>query len=274
MIQKIKKIAGVVGFPVSHSLSPRVHGFWLKKYRIKGDYRAFEIKPERLGDFLKNMQDHDIVGVNLTLPHKERAFDFLDEIDDAAQKIGAVNTVVVTPEGRLRGFNTDGFGFLQNIGTKWQGPAAVIGAGGAARGILVSLLETDVAEIRLVNRTDERAEKLAEDLDDSRIKVLPWEKREQSLSEAGLLVNTTTQGMKNNPALDLKLASLPMSALVNDIVYNPLETPLLKEARLRGNPVVNGLGMLLYQAIPGFEAWFGVCPDVDANLREHVLKGL
>lgn len=274
MIKKQKSIAGVVGFPVNHSLSPKLHGFWLKKYRIKGEYRAFEVKAERLGDFLKNMQDHDIVGVNLTVPHKERVFDFLDEVDEVAQKIGAVNTVVVTDKGKLRGFNTDGAGFLANIGNKWQDPVTVIGAGGAARGILVSLLGEDVAEIRLVNRTEGRAEKLAEDLGDDRIKVLPWEKREDSLTEIGLLVNTTTQGMKNQPPLDLKLARLPSSAVVNDIVYNPLETPLLKEARLRGNVIVDGLGMLLHQAAPGFEAWFGVRPDVDESLRAHVLKGL
>ncbi|PCI33103.1 MAG: shikimate dehydrogenase [Alphaproteobacteria bacterium] len=275
--QKIIK-TGVVGWPISHSLSPRLHGFWLKKYGISGDYQAYAVQPEDLGEFLKKMPEQGISGLNLTVPHKEIVFPFLDDVDETARRIGAVN-VVSLRDGRLHGTNTDGYGFLTNLkdnAPAWSaasGPVVVIGAGGAARAAIVSLLDEGVSEIRLINRTRTRADQLAEVFDDPRLVVCDWEKRSANLSGAALLVNTTILGMKGQPPLDIDLMALPPSAVVYDIVYNPLETDLLQAARARGNPVVDGLGMLLYQAAPAFEAWFGQRPEVDKILRDHVLEG-
>ncbi|MBL4894255.1 MAG: shikimate dehydrogenase [Emcibacter sp.] len=271
--------AGVVGWPISHSLSPRLHSYWLQKYNLDGEYLAYEVKPEELGDFIKSLPKKNITGLNLTVPHKEIVFPFLDDVDDVARKIGAVNTIIVR-DGRLYGTNTDGYGFLTNLmenAPEWSaesGPAVIIGAGGAARAAIVSLLEAGVPEIRLINRTKSRAEKLGDIYEDSRLKICDWQDRSKSLSDAALLVNTTTLGMKGQPALDIDLTALPVSAVVYDIVYNPLETDLLKQAASRGNHCVDGLGMLLYQAAPAFQAWFGKQPTVDQSLRDHVLAGL
>ncbi|MBL4612751.1 MAG: shikimate dehydrogenase [Emcibacter sp.] len=271
--------AGVVGWPISHSLSPRLHSYWLQKYNLDGEYLAYEVKPEELGDFIKSLPKKNITGLNLTVPHKEIVFPFLDDVDDVARKIGAVNTIIVR-DGRLYGTNTDGYGFLTNLmenAPEWSaesGPAVIIGAGGAARAAIVSLLEAGVPEIRLINRTKSRAEKLGDIYEDSRLKICDWQDRSKSLSDAALLVNTTTLGMKGQPALDIDLTALPVSAVVYDIVYNPLETDLLKQAASRGNHCVDGLGMLLYQAAPAFQAWFGKQPTVDPSLRDHVLAGL
>ncbi|MCK5425349.1 MAG: shikimate dehydrogenase [Emcibacter sp.] len=268
---------GVVGWPISHSLSPRLHSFWLQKYGISGEYEAYPVKPEDLEAFLRTLAEKNIVGLNLTVPHKEIAFPFLDEVDDLALKIGAVNVVTVR-EGRLYGSNTDGYGFLTNLkesAPTWSpenGAAVILGAGGAARAAIVSLLDDGVSEIRLLNRTKQRAEKLAEIFDDSRIMVCDWQDRSQKLSDAALLVNTTTLGMTGQPPLDIDLSALPSLAVVYDIVYNPLETDLLKQARIRGNICVDGLGMLLYQAAPAFQEWFGQEPEVDRHLRQHVLR--
>ncbi|WP_417320831.1 shikimate dehydrogenase [Emcibacter sp.] len=274
------KTAGVMGCPVGHSLSPRLHGYWLDLYKVDGAYVPFEVRPEDLGDSLRALPKLGIRGCNLTVPHKEAALEFMDEIDDHARRIGAVNTVVVDEKGKLVGRNTDGLGFLENIlvgAEDWQptaGPAVIVGAGGAARALVVALLDAGVPQIRLVNRTRERAELLARELSPEQITVVDWEKRNDCLEDTTLLVNSTTQGMKGQPALDISLDRLPERTLVNDIVYNPLITPLLAEARERGNMIVDGLGMLLYQAIPGFEAWFGIRPEVTEELRQRVLAGL
>jgi len=279
MIKLSQIKAGVVGWPISHSLSPRLHGFWLNKYNIEGAYLSFAVAPEALGDFISAMPDKGITGLNVTVPHKESIFPFLDEVGEVAQKIGAVNMVTLR-EGQLYGSNTDAYGFLTNLQQKaplWsaeQGPVVIIGAGGAARAAIVSLLAEGVPEIRLFNRTRGRADKLAERYDDPRLKVYDWAERSQKLSEISLLVNTTLLGMTGQPPLDIDLSLLSPLAVVYDIVYNPLVTDLLKQAKLRGNPCVDGLGMLLYQAAPAFEAWFGQAPMVDQDLRNYMLGGL
>lgn len=277
MIKKVK--AGVVGWPISHSLSPRLHSFWLQRHSLDGEYLAYEVKPEDLGDFLKKMPEENITGLNLTVPHKEIVFPFLDDVDEKAEKIGAVNMVTLR-DGRLLGSNSDGYGFLTNLkqcAPKWsaeQGPVAIFGAGGAARAAIVSLLDDGVPELTIFNRTKERAEELAKIFQDPRIKVGHWQGRSQGLSELSLLVNTTILGMKGQSPLDCDLSHFPQAATVYDIVYNPLETPLLKQARGRGNVCVDGLGMLLHQAVPAFKAWFSQSVEVDESLRKHMLEAL
>jgi len=279
MSKKNKIQAGVMGWPISHSLSPRVHGFWLNEHDIDGSYEAIAVEPENISKALRRLSDDGFAGVNITVPHKEAALACADQTDTIAQRIGAVNTIVVQPDGTLQGSNTDGFGFLENLKSgvpayqPAQGPAVVLGAGGAARAIVVALLDAGVPEIKLLNRTRDRAEVIADQIGGS-IGVDAWEKRAAVLSEATLLVNTTTLGMNNQPSLDIDLAALPLSALVTDIVYAPLETELLKAARQRGNQTVDGLGMLLHQARPGFASWFGVMPEVSPALRTHVLAGI
>lgn len=268
--------AGVMGWPVDHSRSPALHGYWLKAYGIDGSYLRLPVPPESLGQALRELHEKGFSGVNLTLPHKEAALSFLDGITSEARQIGAVNTVFITAEGKLLGTNTDAFGFMTNLTTgapAWRaedGPAVVLGAGGAARAVCHALHAAGVREIRVVNRTLVRAEALAMTMG-PRFHPLPWEQRGQALAGAALLVNTTTLGMKGQAPLDIDLSALPPTAVVNDIVYIPLETPLLAAARKRKNPVVDGLGMLLYQAQPSFAGWFGIRPEVTAELRAHVL---
>jgi len=275
-----KIVAGVVGDPISHSLSPRLHGYWLNKYKIKGEYKAFHISARELPKFLSALNKNKIRGVNLTLPHKVSGMALVDKLDESARKIGAINTIYVDKSGALLGSNTDGYGFLKNLEQKakdWlpqSGPVSIIGAGGAARAIIASLLDSGVPEIRICNRTIEKVEELAAEINDNRVKVLPWQQRNQSLEGVALLVNVTTLGMTGQPPLELDLGLLPKTATVYDIVYNPLETALLANAKMRGNNTVDGLGMLLHQAVPGFKAWFGVEPEVDSLLRDHVLKAL
>ncbi len=277
------KIAGVMGWPISHSRSPRLHGFWLRQYGIDGAYVPLAVAPERAEQAIRALPALGFRGCNVTVPLKEIAFRTVDRLDEAARRMGAVNTIVVAEDGALEGGNTDGFGFLENLRAEqpeWtaeSGPATVVGAGGAARAVVVALLDAGTPEVRLVNRTRARAEELAADLAavglDGGVSVVDWLSRETALDGAALLVNTTTQGMTGQPALDLPLSALPVSAVVNDIVYVPLETPLLAEARARGNPVAGGVGMLLHQARPGFKAWFGVEPQVTAELTRFVLEG-
>lgn len=270
------RLAGVIGWPVGHSRSPQLHGHWLARYRIDGAYVPMAVPPERLEAALRGLAALGFRGCNVTVPHKEAAMALVDELDPLARRIAAVNTIVVRENGRLFGTNTDGFGFLANLqagAPEWsagQGPAVVVGAGGAARAVIVALADAGAPEIRLANRTRARAETLAAELGGP-ITLVDWAARAAALDGAALLVNTTTEGMVGRPALDLPLDALPADALVNDIVYVPLETPLLAAARARGNPVVDGVGMLLHQARPGFEAWFGVAPMVDAALRAAVL---
>jgi shikimate dehydrogenase len=269
-------IAGVMGWPVKHSRSPRLHGFWIEKYGIDGAYVPLAVRPEELPAALRALRTLGFAGTNLTVPHKELALSALDYVNPLARRIGAANTIVVREDGSLEGSNTDAFGFIESIragAPDWKSsrPAVVIGAGGAARAVVVALLDEGVREVRIVNRTFERGARLAEEFN---AKAHEWGQWRAALDGAGLLVNTTTQGMTGEPPLEIDLASLPTSAVVNDIVYVPLETPLLAVARRRGNPVVDGLGMLLHQARPGFRAWFGVDPEVTPELRTHVAAGL
>jgi shikimate dehydrogenase len=270
------RLAGVMGWPVEHSLSPRLHGYWLEQHGIDGAYVPLAVAPADLPTALTALPALGFRGVNLTLPHKEQALDLCQEVDDLARRIGAVNTIVVR-DGRLFGSTSDAFGFLENLkdgAPDWRAeaaPAVVLGAGGASRAVVAALADAGAPEVRLVNRTRERAEALATALGGA-LSVYDWDRREAALAEAGLLVNTTTLGMAGQPPLDLDLGALPVEAVVTDIVYAPLMTPLLQAARTRGNPLVDGLGMLLHQARPGFEAWFGVRPEVTPGLRDFVLS--
>ena len=269
------RLAGVMGWPVGHSRSPRLHGYWLAQHGIDGAYLPLPVRPEAFAGALRALGDLGFRGVNVTLPHKEAALAACDQVDPEARRIGAVNTIEFV-DGALRGSNTDGFGFLENLrqgAPSWQptaGPAVVLGAGGAARAVLVALADAGVPRILLLNRTRDRAESLAAELGGP-IDVRAWEERAEALGDAGLLVNTTSLGMAGQAPLDLALDALPRSALVTDIVYQPLETALLVAARARGNTVVDGLGMLLHQARPGFEAWFGIRPEVTEALRQFVM---
>lgn len=270
------KLAGVMGWPVGHSKSPRLHGWWLERYGIDGAYLPLPVKPDDLEVALRALAKLGFAGCNLTIPHKEAAMTICDRLDPLAERIGAVNTVIVEPDGSLLGSNSDAFGFIENLkagAPDWRadsGPAVILGAGGAARALIVGLLDAGAPEIRLVNRSFHRAESLAEIFEPS-VEALEWESRNEALAGAALLVNATSLGMTGQPALEIALDALPESALVTDIVYNPLETPLLAAARVRGNPAVDGLGMLLHQARPGFAAWFGREPEVTAELRAFVL---
>ncbi|MAN79246.1 MAG: shikimate dehydrogenase [Rhodospirillaceae bacterium] len=273
------KLAGVMGWPVNHSLSPVLHGHWLDALGIDGAYVPLAVAPEDFARVLAALPKMGFRGVNVTVPHKEAALAAVDEADALARRIGAVNTVIVGDDGRLTGTNTDGFGFLENLkgsAPGWvagQGPAVVLGAGGAARAVIVALMDAGTPQIRLVNRTRARADRLAEDLGGP-VTVHDWDDRAAILADADLLVNTTTLGMTGKDPLEISLDALPTTALVNDIVYAPLETGLLAAARARGNAVVDGLGMLLHQARPGFEAWFGQVPQVTPDLRARILAHL
>lgn len=273
------RIAGVIGWPVAHSQSPRLHGFWLRRYGVDGAYVPLAVDPTHVEEAIRALPYLGFRGSNVTVPHKETAFRLSDRLTERARRIGAVNTLIVEPDGTLLGDCTDGYGFIENLkagASGWQGPAGpavVIGAGGAARAVIVALLDAGVPEIRLSNRTRERAERLAREFGPA-VTVVDWDHRASALADAAVVVNTTTQGMQGHPALDLSLDRLPESAVVTDIVYTPLETPLLAAARAHGCVTVDGLGMLLHQARPGFAAWFGVEPEVDDALRAHVLAGM
>lgn len=276
MNREVFPLAGVIGWPISHSRSPALHGHWLARYGLRGAYVPLAVAPEKLGDAVRGLSALGFRGCNVTVPHKEAVLKHVDHVDPRAARIGAVNTIVVGADGRLEGRNTDGYGFLANLENAGRGmpdpdrPAVVVGAGGAARAILVALQDAGIAEIRVVNRTADRTMAVCGEFG-APLRPVAWAERASALRDAGLLVNTTTQGMHGHPALDLDLAALPRDAVVTDIVYTPLVTPLLAAAAARGNPTVDGLGMLLHQARPGFEAWFGVAPTVDTVLRAAVL---
>lgn len=277
-MEEIVPRAGVIGWPIAHSRSPKLHGFWLRQYGLAGRYDKLPVPPEDLGAFLTALpKEPGFRGINVTIPHKMAVLPYLAEIDSVARRIGAVNTVIIRPDGSLAGGNTDAFGFIESLKAGapagWSaanGPAAILGAGGAARAIVVALLDAGAPILRIVNRNREKAEALAAEFGD-RLQVVDWEKRSETLAGANLLVNTTSLGMSGQPPLEIALDDLPRTALVNDIVYSPLETDLLARARARGNPAVDGLGMLLHQGRPGFEAWFGVPPEVTPKLRAAVL---
>jgi len=282
--KQTKLKAGVIGDPINHSLSPVLHNFWLKKYGIDGSYEAIHVTPEALPYFIKSLDVEGFQGINITLPHKENAVALMDNNYSIVDSIGAVNTVVISDSNTIEGRNTDWFGFTQNLkqhAPDWNGgtsKALVLGAGGAAKAIIMGLLIEGCTDITLTNRTLQRAEILAEDLNVAqnkmKIKVVDWELRSESCADCNLLINTTQLGMKNQPPLDINLSKLSNDAIVNDIVYNPLKTDLLEAAEARGLTSIDGLGMLLWQAQPGFEAWFGVKPEVDDELREHVIAAM
>ena len=268
-------LAGVMGDPVMHSRSPKLHNYWLTKYGLTGAYMPLAIAREHLRAALRALPALGFSGCNLTIPHKEAALKIVDMVDPLARRIGAVNCVVVATDGSLEGQNHDAFGYIESVREAqpgWRadtGPIVVIGAGGGARAVLVGLIDQGAREIRLVNRTMARAEALANELSDS-ITALSWEERERALEDAAMLINATNQGMVGEPPLDLAIDRLPVSALVSDIVYIPRETALIAAARTRGNPMVNGLGMLLHQARPAFQAWFGIMPEVTPELRAMI----
>jgi len=269
------KVAGVLGWPVAQSRSPKLHGYWLEKYKIPGSYIPLLVQPERLPDALKGLVALGLAGCNVTIPHKVAVMNLVDRVEPLAKRIGAVNLIVVEPDGSLSAYNKDGYGFIQclrDARPDWRadsGPIVVLGAGGGSRAAVVSMADEGAGEIRLINRTVGKAEDIAKAAGPS-VKVLPWDKRAEALDRAALLVNCTSLGMIGQPPLDIALDLLPKSALVCDIIYNPLETALLAAARKRGNTTVNGLGMLLHQARPAFHAWFGVMPEVTPELRKAI----
>ncbi|WP_081962639.1 shikimate dehydrogenase [Paracoccus sanguinis] len=269
-------LAGVIGWPVAHSRSPRLHAHWLRRYGIAGHYVPLAVAPEHLGQVLHALPRAGFVGCNVTIPHKEAALALADIVTDRASLIGAANTLIFRPDGRIHADNTDGYGFIANLqqhAPDWSasaGPAAVIGAGGAARAVVAALLECGVPELRIANRTRIRADQIRAEFG-ARVVVYDWAQTGNMLEGAATVVNSTSMGMEGTQPLRLPLDALSPDALVTDLVYTPLDTHFLRAARARGCRTVDGLGMLLHQAAPGFERWFGVKPEVDEALREAVL---
>ena len=265
-------MAGVMGWPVMHSRSPKIHNYWLAKHGLAGVYVPLAVTAAGLDAALRALPPLGFAGCNLTIPHKEAALRAVDRVDAAARRIGAVNCVVVGADGALEGRNYDAVGYVASVRDAWpdwragDGPVVVIGAGGAARAVLTALCDEGAGEIRLVNRSPMRAQALAQEFG-APVTAVTWHDRHDALDGAAMVVNTTNQGMTSEPPLDLALDALPQRALVSDIVYIPQETPLLAAARRRGNRTVGGIGMLLHQARPAFHAWFGVMPEVTPELR-------
>uniref|UniRef100_UPI0035B2D86F shikimate dehydrogenase n=1 Tax=Hylemonella sp. TaxID=2066020 RepID=UPI0035B2D86F len=268
-------LAGVMGWPVAHSRSPAIHGHWIRQYGLNGNYVLLPVQPEHLGDAVRGLRALGFAGCNLTIPHKVAAMTLVDRVDPLAARIGAINTLVVEKDGTLAGYNTDAYGYIQSLldaQPDWRadaGPVTVLGAGGAARAILVALAERGAKDIRLCNRSLDKAQALAAEFG-APIRAIPWEQRAEALDGCALLVNTTSLGMKGQAPLEISLDRLPRHALVSDIIYVPLETPLLAAARARGHVAVDGLGMLLNQARPAFEHWFGVRPELTPELRRLI----
>lgn len=263
-----------MGWPITHSLSPKMHSYWLNKYGIDGSYTAEPVPAVKLRDALQMLIDNGYAGCNLTLPHKEEALSLMDIHDDSCLQAGAVNTVVIK-DGKLKGFDSDGFGFLENLKTQYAGwnrdRVVIIGTGGASRSIIAALRDAGTKKFVLVNRTPERAEKIVEAFDiDADLHT--WDQRHNALKDATLLVNSSCLGMVGQEPLPLDLAQLPTAAAVCDIVYRPLMTPLLLAAKERGNPIVEGLGMLIHQGRFGFGKWFGQDPEVTPDLYERMKK--
>jgi len=267
--------AAVIGHPVGHSLSPAIHNHWIAQYGLQGQYDAHEIPPEHLKEALLRLIEDGYTGFNVTLPHKQAIMALCDEIDDTARAIGAVNTLHVDTDGKLYGFNTDAFGFIENLRQQIQNfdftntGALILGAGGAARAIIYGLQQAGTKNIRIANRTREHAVTLAQDFD---LKVIDWENRESAAQNIDLLINATSLGMKGQPPLSFAISDLPPAVVTYDIVYNPLETPLLEAAQKHGLKTVDGLGMLLHQAAGGFEKWFGTRPEITMDLRQKIVK--
>ncbi len=268
------RLAGIIGWPVEHSRSPRLHGFWLERHGIDGAYVPLPIRPEAFALAVRGLAAAGFAGANVTAPHKLAAFEICDTVEASARRAGAVNTLVFE-DGRITGRNTDGLGFVANLRAHGvdpaAGPALVLGAGGAARAVIAALQDTGVT-VTVANRTRARADALARDLPG--LVVADWSARSAAIADHALLVNTTSLGMLGHPALEVDLDGAPAGMAVADIVYVPLETPLLAAARARGLRPVEGLGMLLHQAVAGFAAWFGVTPVVDEELRRFVAGDL
>lgn len=268
------RVAGIAGWPVTYSRSPRLHGFWLQRHRIDGAYIPLPIRPGEFAVAVRGLLAAGFAGANVTIPHKLAAFEICDTVDDGARRAGAVNTLVFR-EGKISGSNTDGYGFIANLRAHGvdpaAGPALLLGAGGSSRAVAAALLEAG-ATVTIANRTRARAEALMRDLPE--LRTGEWDDRVAALADHALVVNTTPLGMVGHATLDLDLSRAPDGLVVADNVYVPLETPLLAAARTRGLRCVEGLGMLLHQAVPGFRAWFGVEPQVDEELRRFVAADL
>lgn len=277
MTQPKIPLAGVIGSPIAHSKSPQLHMHWLKTYGLQGYYIPMDVTADDLEHCIRTLPKLGFVGVNITVPHKERVMEIADLVTDRAILIGAANTLIFRKDGKIHADNTDGYGFIQNLkqnAPSWNpksGPAAVLGAGGAARAVIASLLDVGVPEILISNRTRVRAEALKSEFG-KRLHVYDWVKAGNMLEEASLVVNTTSLGMMGKPPLRVPLDGLQKSALVTDLVYAPLKTKLLLEAEQIGCQTVDGLGMLLHQAVPAFERWFGVRPEVDSATRAAALR--
>ena len=265
-------LAGVMGWPVMHSRSPLMHNYWFEQQQLVGRYVPLAIEPAKLAPALRALQPLGFAGCNLTIPHKLEAMAIVDEVDEVATKIGAISCVDVRSDGSLFGTNNDWFGFIDNLKQEqpdWRadsGPIAVIGAGGGSRAVCYGLMQEGAKEIRLVNRTRLHARTIAEEFG-SPIKAFPWDSRHEILDGVAMAVNTTSQGMVGETALEIALDRLPSDALVADIIYTPLESPFLSAARQRGNRTVNGLGVLLHQGRPAWKLWFDKTPVVTPELR-------
>jgi shikimate dehydrogenase len=270
-------LAGVIGHPIAHSRSPALHGFWLRRYGVKGHYIPMDVAPADLETTLRHLPKIGFVGLNVTLPHKEAILKIADVISDRAALIGAANTLIFRKDGKIHADNTDGAGFVANLrqnAPHWvpaAGPAAVFGAGGAARAVVAALIEVGVPEIRISNRSRPRAEALRADFG-AKLVVYDWVQAANMLEGAATVINTTSLGMAGKPEFRVPLDAIEPGAVVNDLVYNPLKTTFLAEAEQRGATIVDGLGMLLHQAAPGFERWFGPTPAVDEATRQAVLS--
>lgn len=270
-------VAAVIGHPVNHSRSPRMHNFWLAHFGLEGYYIPLDIDPKKFERSIRNLPELGLVGANITIPYKEKVLKIADKISDRAALVGAANTLTFLQNGGIYADNTDGYGFLQNIKSKYkdwsarEGITVVFGAGGASRAILAALIEDGASDIILANRTRSRADQLRSELG-AKIKVVEWMKIQNYLSEASTIINTTSLGMVGKTDLPIPLNALKKNTLVTDIVYTPIETHLLATAAKMGCRTVDGLGMLIHQAIPGFERWFGIKPGDSQALRELLIK--
>lgn len=272
-------LAGVIGHPIAHSLSPRLHGYWLQHFGIAGHYVPIDVSHENFETVLRTLPKMGFAGVNVTVPHKETALRLADSVSDRAALIGAANTLTFRKSGRIHADNTDGEGFLRNLqdgAPGWAanaGTALILGAGGAARAVVSTLVKAGTPKIRIANRTRTRANLLAEEFG-ARVEAIDWNTTAEAMAGATVVINSTSLGMAGKPDMKLDLSQLKPTTLVTDLVYNPLETDLLKAAKARGCTTVDGLGMLLHQAVPAFEAWFNRKPDVTPGLRAHMLEAL